>query len=134
MKRDAIGIGVIVAGMLIGGVGGLATNEALGQKPKPKSTAQISGTVQSISREPKAPVLTMRTSMGRTVSLQVNPKKVLVMRKGGQRAAWDQVRIGDALRVDYYEERGRQHAMVIRIDPMPATGASKPATSTPKKK
>jgi len=134
VKRETIGISVILAGMLIGGVGGMATSEAMGQKSKPKSTVQISGTVQSISREPKAPVLTMRTSMGRTVSLQVNPKKVLVMRKGGQRVAWDQVRIGDALRVDFYEERGKHHATVLRIDPMPATGATKPAASPARKK
>jgi len=80
-------------------------------------------------KSPKTPVLTVRTAMGRTVSLQVNPKKVLVMRKGGQKATWDQVRMGDALRVDYYEERGKQHATVIRIDPLPATDATKPPTT-----
>ena len=127
----------VVGGVLVGCLVALAwavpDSNAMGTTPK--KTAQVSGTVQSVSRQtPKTPVLTVRTAMGRTVSLRVNPKKVLVMRKGGQKAAWDQVKIGDTLRVDYYEERGKQHATVIRIDPMPATGAAKPATSTPKKK
>lgn len=127
----------VVGGVLVGCLVALAwaapDSNAMGTKPK--KTTQVSGTVQSISvQQPKAPMLVLRTPMGRTLSMQVNPRKVLVMRKGGQKVAWGQVKIGDPVRVDYYEEKGRPYATIIRIEPLPATGATKPTTSPSQKK
>ncbi len=133
MKRDAVGIGLIVAGMLIGGVGGMATSEAMGQKPK--ATLQLSGRVEAINyAQSRAPVLVVRTIRGDRALLYVNPKKVLVMRKGGQKLSWGQVRVGDAITADYYVDGRQWRVSVIRLEPLPATGTSKPATSAPKKK
>jgi len=125
-KRWIVAIGLAVASLFV--IGSLAS--AMGKKP---STSLASGKVTVVNvKDSKRPTVTVKPTQGQAVTLQIDPKKTLIMKNDKVVSASD-IRVGDILKADYEIKRGNNFAKRLFVQtPQASKPAAKPTTSTKK--
>ncbi len=127
-KPAVVTLGVVVAGLCI--ISSVAF--AMGKKPPMVSKASGKVTVVNL-KDGKHPTVTVKPTQGQAVTLQIDPKKTLIMRNEKGVSASD-IRMGDILRADYEVRRSDNLAKRIFVEtPKAVQPAAKPATTPIKK-
>lgn len=105
---------------------------AMGRKPPMTSIARGKVTVVNV-KDAKRPTVTVKPTQGQAVTLQIDPKKTLIMKNDKVVAASD-IRIGDILKADYEIKRGNNLAKLLFVQmPQASKPAAKPASGPVKK-
>jgi len=128
-KPVVVTLGVVVTGVFI--ICSLAS--AMGKKPAMVSKA--SGKVTAVNvKDSKRPTVTVKPTQGQAVTLQIDPKKTLIM-KNDKMIPASNIRPGDILRADYEVRQGNNVARRVFVEtPKAVQPAAKPATTPTKTK
>jgi len=127
-KRWIVAMWFAVASMFV--IGSLAS--AMGKKPSP---LVASGKVIVVNiKDSKRPTVTVKPTQGQAVTLQIDPKKTLIMKNEKTVSASD-IRVGDILKADYEIRRGNLVAKrLFAKTPKPVQPATKPSATQSKKR
>ena len=105
---------------------------AMGKKPPMVSKASGKVTVVNV-KDSKHPTVTVKPTQGQAVTLQIDPKKTLIMKNDKAVSASD-IRIGDILKADYEIKRGNNFAKRLFVQtPQASKPAAKPVATSTKK-
>ncbi|MBI3021695.1 MAG: hypothetical protein HYY59_06850 [Candidatus Omnitrophica bacterium] len=128
-KRWIVAIGLAVASLFV--IGSLAS--AMGKKPPMVSKASGKVTVVNM-KDSKHPTVTVKPTQGQAVTLQIDPKKTLIM-KNDKVIPASSIRMGDLLRADYEVRRGNNVAKRVFVEmPKAVQPAAKPSATQTKKR
>jgi len=127
-KRWIVAIGLAVASLFV--IGSLAS--AMGKKPPMVSKASGKVTVVNM-KDSKRLTVTVKPTQGQAVTLQIDPKKTLIMKNDKAVSASD-IRIGDILKADYEIKRGNNLAKRLFVQtPQASKPTAKPVATSTKK-
>ncbi|HAM41055.1 MAG TPA: hypothetical protein DDX89_03975 [Candidatus Omnitrophica bacterium] len=128
-RRWIVAIGLAVASLFV--IGSLAS--VMGKKASTASFASGKVTVVNV-KDSKRPMVTVKPTQGQAVTLQIDPKKTLIM-KNDKVIPASNIRMGDLLRADYEVRRGNNIAKRIFVEtPKAVQPAAKPSATQTKKK
>lgn len=128
MRKPLVVLGVFVASCFI------LSSIVLAMGKKPPMVSKASGKVTVVNiKDAKHPTVTLKPTQGQAVTLQIDPKKTLIM-KNDKVVAAANIRLGDILKADYEIRRDNNVATRLFLEtPKAAQPAAKP-TATPLKK
>lgn len=128
-KPWKVTLGVVVASVFV--ISSLAS--AMGKKPAMVLKASGKVTVVNV-KDSKHPTVTVKPTQGQAVTLQIDPKKTLIM-KNDKAIPVSTIRIGDILKADYEVRRGNNVAKRLFVEtPKAVQPAANPAATQTKKK
>ncbi|MBI3082867.1 MAG: hypothetical protein HYY90_00655 [Candidatus Omnitrophica bacterium] len=85
-------------------------------------------------KDSKHPTVTVKPTQGQAVTLQIDPKKTLIM-KNDKVIPASSIRMGDLLRADYEVRRGNNVAKRVFVEmPKAVQPAAKPSATQTKKR
>ncbi|MDP3722909.1 MAG: hypothetical protein Q8R91_05355 [Candidatus Omnitrophota bacterium] len=124
-----VAMGLAIASIFV--IGSLAS--AMGKKPPTASFASGKVTIVNV-KDSKRPSVTVKPTQGQAVTLQIDPKKTLIM-KNDKVIPASNIRLGDLLRADYEVRRGNNVAKRMFVEtPKAVQPAAKPSAIQTKKK
>jgi len=127
-KPVGVTLGVVVVSFFI--LSSLVS--AMGKKPPMVSKASGKVTVVNM-KDSKRPTVTVKPTQGQAVTLQIDPKKTLIMKNDKAVSASD-IRIGDILKADYEIKRGNNFAKRLFVQtPQASKPTTKPVATSTKK-